>query len=137
MYSDTYGARLRRFTKVITFDGTAGAGAQGTVAVGTVSGAIVVEQCVGYCTTDLAGASATIELGTSGVTNGLIAQTTATNIDAGEAWTDAGPSTLEGSVVNKVVSDDIILTVGTADITAGVLEITIYWRPASQTGNLG
>lgn len=134
--SANFNDRVRRTVKDVTFTGAAGLGAQGTVAFGTVTGAVIIERMAAYCATDLAGASATIELGTTGVTTGLIAQTTATNIDSGEVWTDAGPSVCESAVVDKVVSSNIIATVGTADITAGRLVVTYYWRPITANGNL-
>src|SRR5688572_22193773 len=87
----------------------------------TVSGLVAVK-IVGLCTVNLAGASATLEVGTALSSAGLIAQTTATDIDANDIWHDATPdASVEASTVmaEKLVFQDIIETVGTADITAG------------------
>lgn len=130
-------SRLKRLTKKITFTGAAGLGAQGTVAVATISGAVLVEALIARCTTNLAGASATIEMGTAGNTAALIAQTTATDIDEDEVWASNSPALGVGvPITNKVVTRSIIITVGTANITAGVLWIDIFYRPLSNDGNL-
>ncbi len=134
--AENFNDRLRRTTKDITFTGAAGLGAQGTVAAGTVTGGVLIEQLAAYCVTDLVGTNATIALGVAGATTGLIAQATATDIDATKFWTDATPTVLESSVANKLVSLNIIATVATADITAGRIVIVYYWRPITANGNL-
>jgi hypothetical protein len=104
----------------------------------TVTGVVEVA-IVALCTTLLAGATATVEIGTALSTAGLIAQTTATNIDANEIWHDATPdSSVEAStvVLRKIVSQDIILTAATADITAGVIKFILFWNPISSDGNV-
>ena len=126
------------FSKTITLDGGVGSGAQGTVAVGTVTGAIHILRGSVECTTLLAGATATIEMGVAGNTASLIAQTTATEIDAGEFWQDTSPEAgVSPLITNQGVTSNIILTVATADITAGVLEVWFSWLPASAGGNIG
>ena len=83
---------------------------------------------IALCSTNLAGNTATVELGTSADTAELIAQTTATDIDAGEIWHDASPdSSVELTSVAKryIVNDDVILTVGTANVTAGVIKFIV------------
>lgn len=124
------------FRKTITFDGTTGAGAVGTVAVGTVTGAILITHLMARCTTLLAGATATVELGDATATAGLIAQTTATDIDAGEFWIGATPATVASAVINKMIDANIIITVGTAAVSAGVIEFVFWWLPGSTDGNL-
>jgi len=100
----------------------------------TVSGPVLIE-VIGYCTADLTGASATVEVGVAGSTAALIAQTTATAIDAGEIWHDATPDAkLEAStvMVQQLVNDlDIIQTVGTANVTGGSIDYVAYWYPLS------
>lgn len=122
--------------KRITFDGTAGGGAQGTVIVATLTGCVFISKFISRCAVDLIGTSATVEVGVSGTTNGLIAQTTATNIDVGEIWTDSGPSNFEAPISDKVIDDNIIITVGTADVTAGVLDFFILYYPVTTDGFL-
>ncbi len=102
----------------------------------TTSGMVMVEFLGALCREDLAGATATIELGVAGDTAGLIAQITATDLDNAEIWADAGPSTLETAILNKVISADVILTVATAALTDGKLDIVCLWRPLTIGANL-
>lgn len=81
---------------------------------------------------DLEGASATLELGVAGNTAALIAQTTATNIDDGDIWADASPAAGAYTANDPIiVADDIIETVGTANITGGALTYYCIWWPVS------
>lgn len=104
----------------------------------TVTGTVMVV-IFGHCTTLLAGATATLEIGVTGNTAALIAQTVATDIDAGEVWRDATPAvsaeTLNDPLV-IVAGADIIETVGTADITSGVITYYCLWLPLSADGNV-
>lgn len=124
------------FRKTFTFSNAAGSGAVGTIAVATMTGAIFVQECAAVCTTDLTGASATIELGVASDTACLIAQTTATNIDANMCWAGSTPDEGMSTVVNQAVKGDLIFTVGTAAITAGVITLTIYYKPLTFDGFL-
>ena len=128
----------------VTFDGgtTNGigdeSGTNNPYTMFTVTG-IVELSIIAVCTTNLAGASATVEVGTAASTAGLIAQTTATDIDANEIWHDASPDAsieLTSVITRKIVSDDIILHVGTADVTAGVIKFIVRWAPISSDGNV-
>lgn len=104
----------------------------------TVTGTVEVV-LIALCTVNFVGASATIEIGTAKNTAGLIAQTTATDIDADEIWHDASPdASIEASsvAVRKIVNQDIIATVGTADITAGTVKYILFWNPISSDGNV-
>lgn len=127
---------LRVFRKTITFTGAAGAGAVGTVAVATMTGTIFVSELAAHCTVDLAGATATVELGVASDTAELIAQTIATTIDAGLNWTGATPDEGVATVVDKTVTGNLIITVGTANVTAGSIEICIYYKPMTVDGYL-
>ena len=125
------------FEKTITFTGAAGLGAVGTVAIATVTGRILITHGGVFCSTLLAGATATLELGTANNTAGLIAQTTATEIDADEWWQDATPEVkISPAIIDQLVSANIIATVGTANITAGVLVFGFYWLPMSSNANV-
>ena len=135
---------FQRIEKAKTFTGASGSGAVGTIDLFTVTGAVEV-RLAAYCTTNLAGASATLEVGVAGATTALIAQTTATDIDAGEIWEDATPSfttphyllttaALSGNLIGY--SLDIIATVGTANITAGAMVFVLFWRPISSNGEV-
>lgn len=100
----------------------------------TVTGNCLVN-VFAICDTDLVSAGGgTMEVGVSGNTPGLIAQTTATDIDDGDIWIDASPAVgVEALPASKILNDgaDIILTIGTADVTAGVMDFYCLWRPLS------
>lgn len=105
-----------------------------------VTGTVKVK-LVAICTTIMAGASATLEIGVTGKTAGLIALTTATNIDANEIWHDATPdSPLElSSVVTENIlanSLNIIGNTKTANITSGIIKFICLWKPISIDGNV-
>lgn len=127
--------------KTITFDGGTENGIgdhDGTgdpFTIFNVTGAVLVK-VFGVCTTDLAGATATVEVGVSGSTASLIAQTTATDIDENDIWHDATPDApIEAySVATQNIignSQDIIGTVATANITAGVIDFYCIYQPLS------
>lgn len=92
-------------------------------------------------TENLAGATATIEIGVAGNTAALIAQSTATDLDVDEIWHDNSPdAALELNTVaaEKVVANgkDIIMTVGTANITDGTIKVLCAWYPISADGRV-
>lgn len=124
-------------SKAITFTGAAGAGAQGTIPLFTVTGTVQL-YFFGVCNTDLVGASATLSAGVSGVETGLVGSTTATNIDSGTVWGDSSPAAVDPMPTSKIIGagQDIILTVGTADITAGAMTYYCLWTPISEDGNI-
>lgn len=125
-----------------TFDGTAGNGAIGTATFFDVTGQVLVEALVVYCTSSLtdAGGTATISLGVVGDTAGFVAATTAINIDTGEFWIDTGPvanmKRLPTAVTDTAISQDIVANVATEAVTGGTLRITVFWRPISSDGDL-
>lgn len=131
-------------TKVMTFAGGTtndpgdfdGTGNPATLF--TVTGTVLMK-LFATCDTNLAGASATIAVGTALSTTGLIASTTAANIAANEIWHDATPdASIELSTVatEKIVKQNVIQTVGTANITSGVLTYHCIWKPISLDGNV-
>jgi len=128
--------RERYFTKSKTFAATAGNGAQGTVTVITVTGAVHIDRLNVRCTTTMTGGSATVALGVSGLTTSIIGTTTATGITAGLSWLSTSPGLHQTGIVNRVVDSDLIITVATADVTGGVLEFEIYYHPMSSDGLL-
>lgn len=104
----------------------------------TVTG-VVAMKLFAVCTTALVGASATIEVGVTGGTATLIAQTTAANIIAKEIWHDATPDArveLSSIATEKIVTDNVIQTIATANVTAGVLRYFCVWRPISDDGRV-
>lgn len=103
----------------------------------------VLLRIFGVCTVDLVSAGGgTLEVGLTGNTAALIAQTTATDIDANDIWNDSSPAVRTDTLANVtgphvvVNGSDIIETVGTADITAGNIYYVCLWRPLSPDGNV-
>lgn len=101
----------------------------------TVTGEVFIK-VVGIVQTDLAGASGTVAVGVSGDTAELLPVTTGTDLDVGEVWHDATPDSkgeLSSVVAEKIVGNgaDVILTVGTANITSGVIKFLCFWYPLS------
>jgi hypothetical protein len=130
----------RVLRKSIAFDGGAGTGAQGAITLFSVTGTVRAF-VTAFCTENLAGATATIEVGISGATATVIAQTTATDIDAGEVWHDASPdASIEADSVSggHIITNgaDIIATIATADISDGELTFVCEWEPLSADGEV-
>ena len=117
------------------YDGTADGGAVFLV-TGTVRARIF-----GVVETSVVGAG-TIELGITGATAVLIAQVAdAEDLDVGEIWHDA---TVDAKVelatiaTDKIIAGgtDPILTIGTANLTAGAVRFVCSWFPISADGNV-
>jgi hypothetical protein len=96
----------KRVDKVMTFAGATandpgdydGTGNPATLF--NVSGTVRM-RILAKCLVNLAGANATVEVGTALSTAGLIALTTATDIDANEIWHDATPdASVEATTVH-------------------------------------
>lgn len=99
----------------------------------TVSGGMVALKLYARVVTAPVGATATIQVGTTVSGASLIAQTTATNLAINEVWNDASPDTAaEADSTLKVVSQNVIQTIGTANITAGVIEYVAIWKPITE-----
>jgi hypothetical protein len=130
-------------TKTVTFAGATpndigdfdGTGNPATLF--SVTGDVAV-QVFGFCSVNLAGAGATLEVGIAGNTAALIAQTTATDIDNPEIWKDTGPATVEAMPSQQILVNgtDIIQTVGTANITSGSIKYYCLWSPISSDGDV-
>lgn len=144
IFSEDWGNTVE---KTITFaGGTANAigdydGTGDPFTIFTVTGEVVA-RVYAVCTTDLVGA-ATIEVGVNiaGQTAKIIAQTTATDIDAGNIWHDASPdSSVEATSVlteNLIANgEDIVGSIGAANITAGVIKFICAWYPLSANGKV-
>src|SRR3990167_5345917 len=118
--------------KSVTFDG----GSISSVGAHTlfkVTGLVDVK-IYAFCENLVLSGSGTLEVGTATSTAGLIAQTTASQIAANEIWHDNAPDKdLELSTVStaKLISSDIILTVGTDTIDGGTINFTCVWSPRS------
>ena len=112
----------------------------GVTTLYTVTGEVLV-RIFGICTTNLAGAG-TLEVGITGNTALLIAQTTGTDLDANELWVDATPTTIGGTLASVtgpfVIPNglNIIETTASAAITSGQIHYICLWKPFSPDGNL-
>lgn len=142
--ADSYAVDVGQWRHAIgNWNFTDDAGAQGAFTIFAITGDILL--CVvGLCQIALtSGGAATIELGITGNTAALIAQTTATDLDQYETWQDAGPEAnpgvvdLFGGSRQFVVANgaDAILTVATADLTAGDVDFHGFWMPLSTDGD--
>jgi hypothetical protein len=99
----------------------------------TVTGDVLA-YIVAVCKTNLAGATATLEVGVTGATAALIAQTTATDIDVNEGWFAATPTLAVANTAQYHVIGgglDIIQTAGTANITSGAITYYCFWKALS------
>ncbi|MHC4269157.1 MAG: hypothetical protein ACYSWS_03445 [Planctomycetota bacterium] len=99
----------------------------------------VIVTVFGICDTSLTGAG-TFEVGVAGNTAGIIAQIAdAEDLDDGDIYVDATPGVgVEALPSPFIINDgaDIILTIGTADITAGVVDFYCLWRPLNNSGKV-
>ena len=118
-------------------------GAQAAYTIYTVTGDVQM-QVFGLCQVTLTSAGApTIELGIAGNTAALIAQTAGLDLDQYETWQDNAPeanpgdvSTAHGSWFAIANGADVIMTIGTADLTAGDIDFHAFWRPLSSDGDV-
>lgn len=124
-------------TKAITYvAGTTGA--TGATNLFTITGEVAV-RIFAKCTVDLnSDGGATIEAGIAGNTASLIAQTGLANIDAGTIWLDATLATVKALPAQQILvgGTNIIQTIGTAALKAGVLTYYCLWTPISTDGNV-
>lgn len=132
------GGKWNAAVKTKTYTGAANLGATGASTLFTVTGMVRVK-LYARCKTSMTGALATDSIGTATTVAGLIALTTMTNLAANENWNDATPdASVEADTVSpvKVVNENIIETVATANITGGVIEYNLLWQPVSADGNV-
>lgn len=132
----TYGAQFfeEELHKIVTFDGTANKGAIGFVPIFNCQGLVEIVHIIPRCTLSLVGAGATISLGPSNSTTLLIPAFAAPSIVTGKFWLDAGTGVYDNLAIpaalkNVAVEADIFATIAVANITAGVIDFEIIWRP--------
>lgn len=140
--TDDVDVRLRQIARHIKADVTAGTAWETTsspVSLFTVTGDVLV-RVFGTVQTTVESASntGTLEVGVSGNTAVLLAQTTAdgTNLLAGVAWVDAtattkGKKATDGDWFVIAGGEDIILTVATNNMTAGAVTVYCEYIPLS------
>ena len=139
-----------RSTKSMTFDGGTtndpgdenGTGNPATLF--TVTGDVIIT-LTSTCQTSLEGGSATLKVGISDISNGILTSITATFYDADHSWSETGgtntvinadPGGANSGVKLIAGGQDIIQTVGAANITAGAITYYCFWRPLSSDGNI-
>lgn len=127
-------------SKTIIYDGTSKKGAAGANDIFTVTGTVAVKifaTCSGSLTTS---GAATTEIGITGNTASLIAQTTSSTILIGKMWYDATPVTvgsLAFSTWNILTgSTNISEKITSANVTGGTLTYYCMFVPLSSDGNV-
>ena len=128
--------RLIHVRKTIAFTGAAGLGEVGTVTVFTVTGVVLLEGRAAICSESLeqALATATIAFGTANSATAFMGTTTATALLAGEIWDDTTPTTAEFEDVSTgayVVDSNIVVTVGSQNVTNGTIVFDVWYRQVS------
>ena len=124
------------------FTNAAENGAIGIITVATVTGSVYIHRIIPMVTqTVTSGGAATLTLGTTNVATGMIGSTTATSLAANEFWAttgaaDVGYVNVSDTITSAVVSENIIMTVGTAALTAGTIVFGIVWEPVSAGASL-
>lgn len=105
----------------------------------SVTGTVVVK-LYAVCTTTLTiDATATAEVGTALLDDGLIATTAGDAIDVNEIWHDNAPDSsieLDSVAPETIVNQDIIGSTKTANIKTGVVKFICVWRAVSVDGNI-
>jgi len=113
-------------------------GATGAHTLFTVTDNVLVS-VFGVCDTNLTGA-ATLEIGVASNTAQLVAQIAdATTLDDGDVYVDAATEVGAGAIpAPQVINDgtDIILTIGSTAVTAGVVDFYCLWRPLNSSGSV-
>ena len=114
-------------TKTLTFANDAA----GTVALFTVTGDVIVKIIAGCSTLVASAAGANVEVGIPADTDGIIATTLATDIDADEIWHDASPdsqiealSTMREYIILNGADIGILLS---AQVDTGVITFHCIW----------
>lgn len=125
-----------QLTKSITFAALT-TGSVGSHALATVTG-VVSMSVFAVCSVNVAG-SGTIEVGTALSTAGMIAQTTGTEIDAGDIWHDNSPDSsieLTSVITQKIVTQSVAYKIATDTLTGGTVTFYVLWTPISDDGNV-
>lgn len=121
-------------TKAITFSALT-TGATGATTLFTVTGVVAVRIFGVVSGTDVTG-TGTIEVGISGNTAALLAQTTGTTLDVGEFWIDTAPATIEALPTIFLTAANIIQTIAGSTLDAGTLTYYCIWVPISSDGKV-
>ena len=115
--------------------------ADSPVTLFTVTGDVIAS-VFAICNTSLTGATAALSVGDAATTGGILASTIGTTMDATEIWhgTSVVPTTAVGTAIHRgkylTNGANIILTIATADVTAGDLSFHCFWHPLSVDGKV-
>ena len=132
--------------KTVAFTGATGVGEIGTVNVFTITGRVLLREWPVFCTENLVSAGGgSIALGVAGVTTRLIGTTLAaggSGLVANDIWVDTSPADIGAGTLNKfnvgeqIITQDIIITVTTGDVTDGTLVFDVWYLPLTDDGAL-
>src|SRR3990167_10338847 len=130
--------------KTLAFDGTANLGefANPNVPVFTITGMVEALLIFGRTTESFASAGGgTLSLGVTGGLTLFIGNTTATALTTTAAiWASTTPNAFgiaaPAALKDIIIMANVIMTVGTADVTDGTLEIHCYYMPLSAGSGL-
>lgn len=101
----------------------------------TVTGDVIIRDFWGVCNTTLTGATATVSVGVTGNTAGILALETATEILDGNIYVSAtqavgvAPTAQSGAPIALNDGFDILEYVATASITGGQIDYYCIWAP--------
>lgn len=139
-HKQTAGLSAYRVDKTAAFTAGAGTGDVGTFALFTVTGSVIVKILAEVTETVVEGVGGgTIEVGITGSTAAIIAQSVSTTLDVDEIWHDATPDVdIELlSVIKEFVivgGADIFATIAGQNITDGTVVFYCFWTPLSSDG---
>lgn len=131
-----------RLNKTITFAGTAGTGAVGTVTVFTSQGFVIIREIIAVIGGAglTGGAGSTVALGVTGATTVFNAATLVSSLDGtagGKFWfsgavanVGARPAAQTNYLIGPNSPATVFITVAVTDVTAGSINFTAVWDTA-------
>ncbi len=138
-----WGRDLLKIIGTRTFDGSGGNGAVGASVFFTVTGEVWIAGIVPFCVANLgeAAPTATLTAGVVGSTALFSPNPTggATDLDTGEFWFDATPTTqLAVPAAHKdiAISTNVIVQVAAQNVNSGQLRFTLLWMALSADANV-
>ena len=108
----------------------------------TITGEVLIRRIAIFCTASLTEGAPTAQLsmGTNAISTLLLAALNSVLCDVGE-WVVDGTPVVEGKaipagMIDILIAVDIIIRNTTQDTDGGTLEITCWWEPVSDDGDL-
>ena len=141
--------QLIHIRKTVAFTGGVGLGAQGTVALFTTTGVVMLKEMSIRCTETLVTVNGTFVMGTTNNTSSILGSVTPANIVTGNILSDidltgsagsgaaasAGYNAL-GAYGELITNESVLLTISTAAVSDGTLIFDCWWKPVSADGAL-